>query len=252
MNRTRPNHEDRLARVKRQVSVLLGQRLTFLQAGPTTVLVFRRRDASVRIGIVADIHEAIEPLQRALLEFRSRGVDQVVSLGDACDTFSPVGRAGEVVALLRGVHAIGVWGNHDFGLCYEVPEKLRQQTDAAALEYMGTIQPHLVIDGCRFSHVEPWLDAHTVENLWYYDGPPDTPEKAGRSFTAVPERRLFMGHFHRWLVMTPEGRVEWNGEGPLTLSQEQKYLVVVAPVFGGWCAVYDTVDSKVTPVRCAV
>jgi predicted phosphodiesterase len=81
----------------------------------------------MRIGIVADIHEAIEPLQRALAEFRSRQVDLVVSLGDACDTFSPVGRAAEVVALLQGAGAVGVWGNHDVGLCGGVTERLRRE-----------------------------------------------------------------------------------------------------------------------------
>jgi len=46
-----------------------------------------------------------------------------------------------------------------------------------------------------FSHVEPWLDAHNLEHLWYYDGPPDTPEKVGRSFASAPERCLFMNTF---------------------------------------------------------
>jgi len=176
----------------------------------------------VRIGIVADIHEAIEPLQRALAEFRCRAVDQVVSLGDACDTLLPGSRASEVVALLRDSRAIGVWGNHDFGLCFEVPDRVRQSASPEVLDYMATMQPHVEIDGCRFSHVEPWLDPYRVETLWYYDGPPDTPEKAHRSFEAVPEHRLFIGHLHRWLVMSPEGQVAWDGLKPLTLNEGRK------------------------------
>jgi hypothetical protein len=205
----------------------------------------------VRFGLVADIHEAVTPLRRALGEFRRLGVDQVVSLGDACDTFAREGRAGEVVALLRDAGAVGVWGNHDVGLCHEVPEKLRRQADPAVLGYMAGMRPYLCLEGCRFSHVEPWLDARQVENLWYYDGPPDTPEKAGRCFAAVPERHLFIGHLHRWLVMTPRGRVNWDGEGPLTLNDEPRYLVTVAPVVGGWCAIYDSAAARLTPVRCA-
>jgi hypothetical protein len=205
----------------------------------------------MRLGILADIHEALEPLEQALHEFRRMGVDLVVSLGDACDCFSSVGRAREVVALLRGARAVGVWGNHDIGLCYEVSEQLRRQTEPWVLEYLAGMQPYLVLDGCRFSHVEPWLDARKVEDLWYFDGPPDTPEKAGRSFAAVPERHLFIGHFHRWLVMTPSGRLAWDGEGPLTLNEQGRYLVVVAPVVSGCCAVYDTTAALLTPVRCA-
>ena len=204
----------------------------------------------MRIGIVADIHEAIGPLERALAEFRCRGVDQVVSLGDACDTFGSESRAGNVVALLRSVGAIGVWGNHDFGLCYEVPEKLRCLAAPSVLEYMATMRPYLVLDGCRFSHVEPWLDAYNLEHLWWYDGPPDTPQKAGRSFAASPECRFFIGHFHRWLVMRPDGQVPWDGEGPLALREEMRYLIVVAPVTRGSCAIYDTAASLLTPVPC--
>src|SRR5262245_3757569 len=179
------------------------------------------------------------------------GVDQVVSLGDACDTYSAVGHAGETVALLREAGAVGVWGNHDFGLCGGVSSELRQKAAQGVLEFMATMQPQLVLEGCRFSHVEPWLDARQVEDLWYFDGPPDTPEKAARSFAAVPERFLFVGHFHRWLAMTPAGPVEWNGEVPLALAEDSRYLVVVAPVVSGWCAIFDTIEACLTPIRCA-
>jgi hypothetical protein len=188
----------------------------------------------MQIGIVAAIHEAIEPLQHALIEFHTQGVEVVVDLGDASDTFTPVGRSADVVALLRGAGAIGVWGNHDVGLCIQVSDKVRHDTDPAVLAYMATMRPQLVLADCRFSHVEPWLDATLVENLWYFDGVSDTPEKAGRRFAAVPERFLFVGHFHRWLVMTPAGAVQWNGERPLELREAARYLVAVAPVVSGW------------------
>jgi len=205
----------------------------------------------VRLGLLADIHEAVEPLERALAEFRRRRVDRVVTLGDACDTFSPVGRADRVAALLREAGAVGVWGNHDVGLCLDVPERVRQLASPTTLDYMAGLHPALVLAGCRFSHVEPWLDARNVEDLWYFDGPPDTPEKVGRSFDAVSERVLFVGHFHRWMVMTPFGQVAWNGEGPLTLGSETRYLIVVAPVVSGWCATFDTDEALLTPICCA-
>src|SRR5262249_39844569 len=66
--------------------------------------------------------------------------------------------------------------------------------------FMGSLQPHLEIDGCLFTHVEPWLDPHTVEDLWSFHGPPDSPEKLARSFAATRQRVLFIGHLHRWLL----------------------------------------------------
>ena len=32
---------------------------------------------------------------------------------------------------------------------------------------------------------------------------PDTPEKAARSFDALPHRIMITGHLHRWLIATP-------------------------------------------------
>jgi hypothetical protein len=204
----------------------------------------------MRIGIVADIHEAIESLQQALDEFRARRVDVIVSLGDACDTYGPDGRSAEVAALLCGAGAVGVWGNHDWGLCRDVSDDMRRACASEMLEFMGSMQPHLVVEGCRFSHVEPWLDACCLEGLWYYDGLPDTAEKVARSFAAVSEQYLFIGHLHCWLAMTPAGRIDWNGETPLSLDTACRHLVVVAPVVEGWCAIFDTVESCLTPIRC--
>ena len=41
-----------------------------------------------------------------------------------------------MVAVLRAAGAVGVWGNHDVGLCLQVPEKLRRQADPAVLDAM--------------------------------------------------------------------------------------------------------------------
>jgi hypothetical protein len=120
------------------------------------------------------------------------------------------------------------------------------------LEFMSSMAPHLSLENCRFSHVEPWLDAHKVEDLWFFDGAPDTPEKVARSFENVPERHLFVGHFHRWLIMTPRGQLEWNGNRPIELSDEPRYFAVIAAVCDGWCATFDTATLCLTPIRCWV
>jgi hypothetical protein len=51
--------------------------------------------------------------------------------------------------------------------------------------------------------------------------------------------------------MTAAGQVEWNGEVPVALGEESRYLVVVAPVVSGWCAIFDTAEARLIPVRCA-
>jgi predicted phosphodiesterase len=206
----------------------------------------------MRIGLVTDIHDHVEPLRRALELFRQRGVDAVVTLGDTCDAFTPCSRCGEVVDLLRQANAVGVWGNHDVGLCRHVDDRIRQRFPAKVQEFMATIQPRLVMGGCHLSHVEPCVDPHDVRALWSFDeeGPLDMAGRAQRSFAAVGERFVFIGHYHRWLILTPRGPLDWQAEEPVTLLGEHRYFVVVGAVFQGHCGIFDTALSKLWPLRC--
>lgn len=194
----------------------------------------------MRIGIVTDIHDEVPHLTAALAVLRSERVDAVVSLGDSTDFHGPHNRAWEVATLLRDAGALCVWGNHDFGLCRDVPLDDLENPDHEALAFLATWQPRLSVGGCHFSHVEPWLNGEDAAELWYFDGPPDTAEKLARSFAAVPEDVMFLGHFHKWLVGTPAGVLPWPGDSPLTFDPLARHLVVVAPLFNGHFAVYDT------------
>ena len=194
----------------------------------------------MRIGIVTDIHDETALLAAALAALRAERVDAIVSLGDASDTHGRWQDLGGVAALLKEYGAIGVWGNHDFGLCRDVSDETRAKFPAAALDYMATMRPRLELGGCHFTHVEPWLNPEVIEDLWCFDGRPEDDERYPKSFAAIPHRAAFMGHFHRWLALTETGRVEWDGTAPLHFEPEKRYLVVVAPLFRGEFAVLDT------------
>jgi hypothetical protein len=167
-----------------------------------------------------------------------------VVLGDVFETGK---RMEETVDLLRQVEAVGVWGNHDIGLCFDPDDKTCERYSAGVVAFMGGLQPRLEIGGCLFTHVEPWLDPHRVEDLWYFDGPPDSPEKLARSIAAVPHRVLFVGHFHRWLLGTPDGLLPWRGETPVRLDDGQRYLAVVHAVWDSNCALFDTETNELVP-----
>lgn len=205
----------------------------------------------MRIGIVADIHDAVAPLERALALFRERGVDVVVTLGDAFESIRPGDPGVEVGRLLAEAGPVGVWGNHDVGVSDAVPESIRAIADPRLLEYAAALTPQRVVSGCRFCHIEPWKDARSLEDLWIFEGVPETGAQAQRSFDAVPERVLFIGHFHIWRVLRADGPVDWDGTRPLRLEVPARYLVLVAPVEEGWCATFDTATGELTPLRCA-
>jgi len=104
---------------------------------------------------------------------------------------------------------------------------MREVADPALLAFAARLQPQLVLEGCRFSHVEPWKDPCRLEDLWWFDGLPDTGKRARRSFDAVRERILFVGHFHASIVMRPEGQMEWDGVLPVKLGGLDRYLILV-------------------------
>jgi predicted phosphodiesterase len=206
----------------------------------------------MRIGLVTDIHDHVEPLGRALDLFRRLGVDRVVTLGDSCDAFTRHSRAGAVVELLRAAGAVGVWGNHDMGLCRAVDDRTRARYPAAALDYLATMEPRLTIEECHLSHVEPSIDPHDAGALWACneDEPLDFTGRAQRSFAAVAQRLVLVGHYHRWLAVTACGPLAWRGERPLRLAGPGRYFIVVGAVFQGQCGILDTERSELWPLSC--
>ena len=102
---------------------------------------------------------------------------------------------------------------------------------------MARLRPRLEVEGCLFTHVEPWLDPEKIEDLWYFEGPPETPEQVARIFAAVPTRVMFVGHYHRWLMVTPEGVRPWSGDVAVVLDAGDRYLVAIHAVCREVCPV---------------
>ncbi len=200
----------------------------------------------MRLGLIADVHEAIPQLNEALSRLRALVVDEVICLGDICRMHE---RLAETLRILRDARVTGVWGNHDFGLCRPSdPGDFADKYDPELLEYARSYQPRLVRDDCHIQHMEAWLDPEVLEDLWYMEAPPCSPEGLARSFDAVPHRVLLSGHVHRWFAATPEGRVDWDGSRPLTLYRPQRWYVTVHALCLGFTAVYDTATCELTPL----
>jgi hypothetical protein len=83
--------------------------------------------------------------------------------------------------------------------------------------------------------------------VYYLGSRPETPEGLAGTFAASEHRVVFTGHFHRWLAATPDGLLPWDGVRPLVLQQGRRYLIVVAAVCDGWCAVFDTASGELVP-----
>ena len=197
----------------------------------------------MKLGLITDIHEHVGHLRTALDQFRRHGVEQIVVIGDV---FEMGERIEESCQLLAEAKAIGVWGNHDFGLCVDLDDDIRAKYPPVVIDYMTSLRPRLEIGGCHFMHVEPWLNPEEVADLWYFEGPPDEHGQLDRIFNAVPNRIMFAGHFHKWLLATPDGISEWMGDTPIRL-EHGRYFVVVGALCEGQFAIFDTDTSELLP-----
>ncbi|HKB35812.1 MAG TPA: metallophosphoesterase family protein [Gemmataceae bacterium] len=199
----------------------------------------------MKLGILADIHEEVERLRLALKRCRQEQVSRVVVLGDV---FYAGRQIRETVALLADAGAIGVGGNHDLGLCDGPSEQIQARYRGPVLDFMATLMPRLELEGCLFTHGLPHWNA-TDPTAYYLEPRPETAEGLAGSFATSGHRVLFAGHFHRWLAATPIGLTAWDGNGPIELRLDQRYLVVVAAVCDGWCAVLDTARNDLVPFQ---
>ena len=197
----------------------------------------------MRLGLIADIHEQVEFLRAALGRFRQEQVDRVVVIGDVLEMGE---RIEETCRLLAEAQAVGVWGNHDYGLCSEPSDDVRARYPASVIDYLTTLRPRLELAGCYFAHIEPWLDPEDIHDLWFFEGPPDSSGRLDRIFNAVPNRLMFAGHYHRWLLATPGGVTDWQGECPVRLHND-RYFVVVDALVDGRYAMFDTDTSELVP-----
>ncbi len=205
----------------------------------------------MRLGLVTDIHNHAAELALALKLFRERGVDQIVTIGDTCDAFAGGGGVAEVAALLHECGAIGVWGNHDFTFCHDVPDHVRERHPPKVLDVMAKMQPRLVIGDCHFSHKESSVDPFDVSQLWDLSEPRlNLMERAELAFGAVASRWQFVGHYHRWWAATPAGPLDWSGAEPIRLESGQRYFIVVAAVCDGWCGILDSDVASIETLRC--
>ena len=90
----------------------------------------------MKLGLLADIHEHTKQLRKAIDVLRQHGADRFVVLGDV---FEMGKRIEETVYLLQQFEAVGVWGNHDVGLCFDPGEEVCQRYSAAVLDFMGCV-----------------------------------------------------------------------------------------------------------------
>ena len=198
----------------------------------------------MRLGLITDIHEHVDELRWALDMLRRERVDQFVCLGDVSEDGTAIA---ETCALLEEAGVIGVWGNHDYGICTGPLAEMEACFDPRAVAHMRTYKARLQIEDCVFSHIEPCLDPDSSMDLWSFPEVPPSPVRLERNWKGFAGRRFFMGHVHTWFAVSSQGPLAWNGATPLSTAGDSRYLVIVDGVCRGHCALLDTRSGELRP-----
>lgn len=198
----------------------------------------------MRLGILADIHGDVTQLQIAIARLREAGVDRFVVLGDV---IYDANQSAETVALLEEIEAIGVFGNHELGLCNEPEEEIFELFDSSVMSYFAKLTPHLLVGDVRLSHNLPTQDA-TDPYDYYLGKKPNDPDALRECFAAFPQRIMLIGHYHRWMAASTKGRFKWKEGQTISLDPNERYLFVIHAVMDGWAALLDDVANELMPI----
>lgn len=199
----------------------------------------------MRIGLIADIHEAAALAEAAIRELRRLDVDEIICLGDFCEMGLHLA---ETCELLLRENVRCVWGNHDYGLCCDARAEIEIAFPKCVSDFARSAQATLQIDQYRFMHIEPWLNPNELEDLWHFDGFPDTAEKRARIFAVPGWKIAFAGHFHCWLAVSETEHRSWDGATEIDLSLGRHFVVIDACLHGAF-AMFDTSTGILTPLR---
>mgnify|MGYP000910524395 CR=1 FL=1 len=131
-------------------------------------------------GLLSDIHGNLPALERALAQFRERGVERIAVLGDNLGR----GDSDGCVELIHNVAEVSVVGNRDLDW--------QDRVGAEARAYVLGLPRLALVDDLAFTHGDPRLtrELSTSETTAGF-------RRARRWMTEHQARIWFFGHSHR-------------------------------------------------------
>ncbi len=203
-----------------------------------------------RIGLLSDNHGRLRALKQAIGALRRRGAEQLIHLGDFCDSLYPRDPKA-VLRVLMENGVLAVKGNND----YIVEKRLtlkngRDGGDPAGVRTWLRQIPVRIVDGdLCFAHSLPFESIRS-----FYEPIDDgSTRKAADVFHKTPHRILFCGHSHLSVLFRLSGdrvsREPLPEDRPLELHPSERYIIVVGALELGCCALYDREKGVYEPVR---
>lgn len=194
-----------------------------------------------RIGILADSHDRLDALKRAVRLLEDRGADRLVHVGDLCDSLR-LDLLDAAVRLVTDHRILAVKGNNDFMLetllinRHTSPDPLAESLVA----FLQALPMYIQWQGLCFAHSLPF------EALRSFYEPIDngSTRMAREVFRMTSHRLLFCGHSHRPTLFRWDGK-KAHREGPppigaSSLDARHRHIVVTGAVVESECVLFDT------------
>jgi putative phosphoesterase len=194
-----------------------------------------------RLGLISDSHGNFPATEEAIKILIDRGCEQVIHLGDFCDT-NRRDRLEDIVRLFQKRGVIAVKGNNDYLIELALANgSVAGCSDQGCMhEFIKGIPMKVVMDDICFAHSFPF------DSLRSFYEPIDvgSTERAFLLFQQMSYRILFCGHSHTpvyFRLSDSEGvlrKVAPPGE-KLLLESTSRYIVIVGSSDEGECAIFD-------------
>lgn len=194
-----------------------------------------------RLGLISDSHGNFPATEKAVNILIDRGCEQLIHLGDFCDT-NCRDRLEDIVRLFQQRGVIAVKGNNDYLIELALANgSVAGCSDQGRLyEFIKGIPMKVVMDDICFAHSFPF------DTLRSFYEPIDvgSTERAFFLFRQMPHRILFCGHSHTpvyFRLSDSEGvlREVAPPGGKLLLDPATRYIVIVGSSAEGECAIFD-------------
>ena len=194
-----------------------------------------------RLGLISDSHGNFPATEKAMNILIEQGCDQVIHLGDFCDT-NRRDHLEDIVRLFQRKGVTVVKGNNDYLIELALSHCLEQgHSDQGWMyKFLKDVPMKVVMDDICFAHSFPF------DYLRAFYEPIDvgSTERASLLFQQMPYRILFCGHSHTpvyfclsyqdsiFRKMTPPGE-------EFLLEPTSRYIFVIGSAGEGECAVFD-------------
>lgn len=184
----------------------------------------------MQLAVISDIHSNLEAFRAVLADIDELGIRRIVSLGDN------IGYGPEPEAVLHIIRSRGIpsiMGNHELGIvepsyltwfnraARRSLEINRHLLSPASLQYILTLQPHLIVSDCLCVHGFP-PDSITT----YLFEVSDAEIRA--AFGEFSQELCFVGHTHDLKLIAFDGqniRYGFLPEGTVELPEGFRYLI---------------------------